>query len=280
MPSLPAASRIRFARGRRFLFAGSLALSTFLQMSATSQADTIAVFYALDADLAALKEGDVAGARTASIGSVTVQGFSVGAHKVWAVKMGAGNVETAVNSTALLAKFPSDLALSIGPAGALSPGVEIGHWYEIRKVTGYQRGTFDATGWQVAKGATTVLPGNPGVAKAADGWKIERGIPLASGEAFVAREAENSRIAGITGAVAIDMNSFGLVRACEDLNTPLVLWKVISDRADSRAGEDFRKFLAGYDGEGGRQIRQLLLKLPSAPNSPAAYEHLRKLMER
>ena len=256
-----------------------IALSIILATARPSHADTVAFFFALDADLAALKGGESIGSRTVSIGSTVVQGFNVGPHKIWAVKMGAGNVETAINSATLLSRIPCDFAISAGPAGALAQNIKIGQWYRVRKVTGYQRGTFGADGWQVASGAIKPISADPIPMKAilAD-WKGVKNIPIASGDAFIAQEAENARIAEITGALAVDMNSFGVASSCENMKTPLIIWKVISDRADSQAGEDFRKFISTYDGAGGLHIRKILLQLAPTQNSPEDYENIRKLM--
>lgn len=158
--------------------------------------------------------------------------------------------------------------------------MQVGSWVGIKKVIGYQRGTFDGGSWQISPLATVLLASDKRVNPAAAGdWNIIAEIAVASGDAFIAQDLENSRIGEMTGAAAVDMNSFGLVSACANMKTPLLMWKVISDRADGRAGEDFRKFIAMYDGEGGRRIRQLLLALASTPNSPESYENIRKLMK-
>jgi hypothetical protein len=60
--------------------------------------------------------------------------------------------------------------------------------------------------------------------------------------------------------------------------TPLVIWKVVSDRANATAGEDFKSFIRDYTGEGGAMVRELLLGLPASPASPESYEHIREAL--
>ncbi len=79
----------------------------------------------------------------------------------------------------------------------------------------------------------------------------------------------------IAGADAVDMNSFGLVVAAEQTKTPVVIWKVVSDGANVEAGDDFKKFIRSYKGEGGQMVRALLLALSTSPASPESYEHIR-----
>ena len=104
-------------------------------------------------------------------------------------------------------------------------------------------------------------------------------ISLASGDVFVANHSERERIRTSSDADAVDMNSFGLILACQQTKTPVLIWKIVSDSADASAGEDFKTFVKSYNGEGGRMVRELLLGLPSSPLSPESYENLRELMQ-
>jgi adenosylhomocysteine/aminodeoxyfutalosine nucleosidase len=102
---------------------------------------------------------------------------------------------------------------------------------------------------------------------------------LASGDAFVANNAEREKIRVSTNAEVVDMNSFGLMMVCQQTRTPTLIWKIVSDRANADAGEDFKEFIKNYDGEGGRMVREYVLEMPTSPLSPETYEHIRELMQ-
>ena len=91
--------------------------------------------------------------------------------------------------------------------------------------------------------------------------------------------SQRARLASETGAQCVDMNLFGLASACAEHRVPLVCWRIVSDRADDRAGEDFKAFTTQYDGAGGRLLAGTIRKLPPNPNSAASYPALRELIE-
>lgn len=239
-----------------------------------SNAGTIAFLYALDADLASVKGESPS--RSYESGGTSVQEFQVGKHKVRAAKMGAGNVDTAISTANLLGRFPADLLVSVGPSGALTEGLRTGEWFRVKKVVGYQRGSLGNAGWVVSPTAVIELAVPEVIAGAKTTTFSELGERvLASGDAFVANDAEKARVREIAGADAVDMNSFGLVVAAAQTKTPLVIWKVVSDGANAKASDDFKAFIRDYKGEGGQMVRALLLALPTSPASPESYEHIR-----
>ena len=236
-------------------------------------ADDIAVFYAVDADLRAIKAD--AGASAFSIGGTKCQRVMIGQHRVVLAQMGVGSVETAITVASVLAKIPTDLAISIGPAGALGSNVEIGKPVIVRNVTGFQRGSWNGPSWGLAPEAQTEVP--PAVL---DFWqkKVGNAVSLASGEAFVASTSSRDRIRVDSSCEIIDMNSFGFARACLRSNVPFVILRIISDRADDQAGTDFKSFVASYDGSLGRMVRDAIVDLPTSQDSPAAHENIRNLL--
>jgi nucleoside phosphorylase len=257
-----------------------LAITTLC--TAHCRAEKIAFFYALDADLTALKGNSAPDLRTIRVGSTVVQNFTVGRNRVWAAKMGVGNVDTAVNAAALLSKFPCDVAISTGPAGALSDKVRRLSWYVIDSVVGYQRGTFGPSGFTVSPDARVVLPKEVfdrlANAKGSEGIPSGERRALASGDAFIAQSQQRTIVRDTSGADLVDMNTFGLATACSKMKAPLVVWRVVSDSANEQANEDFRTFVADYDGLGGRRVREMLLSLPPSQNSVEAYDNIRKAL--
>ena len=104
-------------------------------------------------------------------------------------------------------------------------------------------------------------------------------ISVASGEVFVASGSYRQQLREQTHADAVDMNLFGLLTVCADHHVLLLNWRIVSDRADDSAGEDFRKFTQTYDGAGGKAVAELIRHLPPNPNSPESYPELQKLLQ-
>lgn len=103
-------------------------------------------------------------------------------------------------------------------------------------------------------------------------------ISVASGELFISTTSERERVRAISQADAVDMNSFGLALVCADHGVPLFSWKIISDGADENAAGDFRAFVAGYAGAGGRALAEIIRALPANPNDPATYPAIHRML--
>ncbi len=258
---------------RHLILSGFIASQFFFTISSNHAAD-IAVLYALEEDLKTLR-GD-SPFSTSTINGTKIQTFRVAKHRVFATQMGVGNAETAINASNLLARNRCDLVVAVGPAGSLGDTMAMGEMIQIERVVGYQRGTWTRTGWELSPSATTLFPTD----------SIDLNIPevgkkngLASGDAFIASLAARERIATESGCGLVDMNSYGLLQACEKAGVPLAIFKVVSDQAGDEAGDQFRDFVSSYDGRLGRAVRRAIEKMPISNDSPAAYESIRELLE-
>lgn len=264
---------------RNFLIAKKIFLavifsSAVLEKISPLHAETVAVLYALEADMRELRGGRPSSAST--INGTPVQMLSIGGKRVIAAQMGAGAVETAVNATNVFSKFPVDLAISIGPAGSIGDSAEKGSITLVSRVVGYQRGTWEREGWGLASAAERSIAPFDEIHR----WPVPLAdAAIASGEAFVARNDIREQIHRETGAEIVDMNSFGLAVAAERAKVPLVIVKIVSDAANTSAAEDFKKFVADYDGRLGRETAQFIEALPIPPESPDAYDEIRSLLK-
>lgn len=97
---------------------------------------------------------------------------------------------------------------------------------------------------------------------------------------FIASDNFRAQLPDTTGCDAVDMNLFGLLTVCNDHHLPLTCWRMVSDKADDNASEDFRKFVGSYDGAGGKAIAELISNLPANPNSPESYPNLNKALSK
>jgi nucleoside phosphorylase len=75
------------------------------------------------------------------------------------------------------------------------------------------------------------------------------------------------------------MNSYGAALACEKSKVPLLVLKIRSDAADEAASEDFKRFIAQYQGDLGREVRAWIQSLPLSPDSPQAYDEIQRLLK-
>ena len=261
-------------RGNPYLLTIGFVCGFLIGPMGEAKAETIGYFYALDADFAELEKAASGVERTAVIGETSVTFLRFDTHQVLAAKMGVGCVATAVSTQAVLAKFPCDLVLSVGPVGVLDSSLEIGTWHEVSEVVAYQRGTVDQTGFAVAKAGRLSLE--------TPEW-LTSGHPadltVASGESFSASDSFRDVVRERSGATTIDMNLFGLASVCRAYGVPLLAWRVISDLAGADAGREFGRFVRDYDGAGGRQAAEIIRDLPENPNRPESYEGLRELLE-
>lgn len=242
-------------------------------------ADNVAFFYALGADLQGLKENAQENGQPLMVGTHSIHRLRLGSHTIHAVKMGSGPVETASAAQALLARFRCDWAFSTGPAGTLSSELSPGTWVRVGRIVAWQRVTAGSSGNIAARSSDWDLDWlRLPVTNLPPIWNGNTLRSVASGEAFIASDSERERLRAVTGADVVDMNSFGLAVVCADHNVPLFIWKIVSDRADKTAAEDFRTFVSEYKGDGGRALAELIRALPPNPSDPASYPAIERLM--
>ncbi len=243
----------------------------------SAHGDTIAFFYAIDADLQGLKTIAQECGQSVVIGSRRIQRLRLGSHTICAVKMGSGAVETAASAQALLTRFRCDWAFSMGPAGALDESVSIGSWHRVSRTVAWQHGAAAAGLPSKAPVWTADWTRFP-IAEPPPPLQTTSALSVASGELFIASAGERNRLHAMSQARAVDMNSYGLALVCSDHDVPLFSWKVISDHADEQASEAFVNFTTTYSGEGGKALASIIQALPSNPNRPSSYPSLRRLL--
>jgi nucleoside phosphorylase len=249
-------------------------------MTCPSFAGTVAWFYALESDKAAFEISAGKAIRSVTSGSVTFHEYRMGPHKVVAAKMGSGCVATATTVSTVLALAPADRLISTGPAGALKADVETDSWLRVDEVIAWQKDKAGENGTISAGETSTMSTGFDDAAWPAGEWRKARGVRIASGEGFIASAAAGSEIAAATDTVAVEMNAFGLMGAVAGRPLKLLILRVVSDRADERASEDFAAFVKMDDGAGGRMVAEIVKALPVEANEPAAHEGLRELLEK
>jgi nucleoside phosphorylase len=240
----------------------------------------IGFLFALDADLQALKKELGEPVRVIAAGDRRIQVIPARGHRIYALKMESGVTESAVSCTALLSRNRCDVIVTSGVVGGLTEvPTATTPWLRVESVLGYQRGTWSA-GQLQTKEALVAEPPKNSILEAAlpSRWKSAVPIKVASGEVFVTDSAQRSELRSRGDCQVVDMNLLGLLTAQKAFEVPGLHFRLISDRADESAGEDFRRFVADYDGEGGRLLAELVRSLPDDKSKPESYEGLRRLL--
>lgn len=186
--------------------------------------------------------------------------------------MGAGSTLTAVNTTAALVTLKPRIAFSIGPAGSLTEKTSPGIIYRINESVAWQRGSFNDSGFALASTARAALP-----VPFSHPWLDS--LPatiLAGGEVFVASESGRDQVQAVSRSELVDMNTAGLVAACAARKTPLVVVRIVSDRANPSASEDFSAFTTRYEGALARSLVACIRELPLDPLNLDQHANLSK----
>lgn len=239
---------------------------------------TVAFFHALDEDVSALVKAGATKVRSFPVGDTAIQQLVLAGHTVYAVRMGSGCVQTALSAQAVLAKQKCDLVISVGPVGDIKGDLKVGNWYLVNEVFAWQRGSHDQTGFRAhaeARQAVSKPRQFEGLGKILDGMPP---LGVASGEVFIASDGFRAELAAGSGCSAVDMNLFGMLVVLESHGLSGIHLRTPSDRADSQANTDFRRFTESYDGAGGRLAAEIIRALPRDPTSPQAHEALRGLL--
>jgi len=229
---------------------------------------------ALEADMKSLSERAVVIGEPTALGSRRIHRLQIGPHRVYAVIMGSGCVETAVSAEALLTRFRCDVAFSLGPAGGLAEPAAPGRWFYVGECV--VRGKSAGPG---SRGQPLVIPDVPNEWKVGAPLEKTPKVVLTAGEVFVNQRTQRDSLAASTGALLVDMNTHGLHAACANHRLPLHVWRVVSDMADEEAGQRFREFVQAYDGAGGRALAALIRELPANPNAAGSYSAIQKLIK-
>ena len=255
----------------------SLVVLLAIHSCTSALASGVLWLYALEPDEPAFAKEVGQPLRVVDLASVRGSEYRSGSHRVLAVRMGSGCTRTAAVAAAALARFPCDRILTTGVAGTLDDAAaRPGAWVRIAKVVAWQQGSWNPEGFARAAAAETRVDSGNGPAGEWDGFPA---VGSASGEGFVAATTFRSDLFRDTGCAVVEMNLFGLQAALGDRKLPCLHLRVVSDRADDRAQEDFRVFARAYDGRGGRLAAAWVRALPADAKSPSAYPALRGLLD-
>jgi len=163
------------------------------------------------------------------------------ARSYWLIHTGIGPEAAHAAASAVLNRDRMALAVSVGFAGALASGAAIA---DVIVGTSVVAGTFDGV-WHESGRPVLCDEGAAHAARAAAadiGLEAHTGA-LLSVATVVCRAAEKQRIARLTGAIAVDMESAALGTAALAKGVPFVVCRTVSDIVSEDLPLDFNLFL-------------------------------------
>jgi adenosylhomocysteine nucleosidase len=188
---------------------------------------------------------------------------------VVAARSGAGKVNAAIAATLLLDHFSPSAVVLTGTAGAidteLSPGdvliaSSVGyHDFGDMTTNGFVRSpTRDASSGRLdpsffpadqtllaaaRRAAATVKLSREPAAESNRGPRIQEGL-IVTGDAFVANPARREELRRDLNARAVEMEGAAVAQVCARFGVPSIIIRSITDYADGRAEDSYRRFVA------------------------------------
>ena len=205
-----------------------------------SAASPVALFVATRWELAAVRRALPVDHRI-DIGGVGCFIGRQAARSYWLIHTGIGPEAAHAAASVVLNRERMALAISVGFAGALAPGAAIG---DVIVGTSVVSGTFDDV-WHESGQPVLCHEGAADAARAAAvdiGLEAHRGA-LVSVATVICRAAEKQRIARLTGAIAVDMESAALGTAALRRGVPFAVCRTVSDIVTEDLPLDFNLFL-------------------------------------
>lgn len=178
------------------------------------------------------------------------------------VRSPMGKVNNAVTVQLLVSSFPVDSVISFSPAGALTPKIRIGDLVVANKVYQHDFGTIKPYGFLWNR----VPVGNVGTGRhyneypdrrmanfflkicsgrAISSSRIIEGC-VVSGDQFVASSEKKKWLQNKFHALAVDMGAASIVQVCFLNRVPVLVLRIITDKADANARPTFGKSVGGY----------------------------------
>lgn len=164
---------------------------------------------------------------------------------------GAGKVNAAVYTQAMIMRFSPKLIINIGVAGGIAPGIHIG---DLVVATACVQHDFDVSALGAAKGEIVILgqditeiPCDTRVAALLEDnahdiyGSVHTGI-IATGDTFVADSALCAELHRQYGALACEMEGGSIAQVCYMNHVPVAVLRSISDNGDDGADMDFLTF--------------------------------------
>ena len=231
----------------------------------------VAVIAALEEELLRIR-GAMSSVTLTRLAGIDFHQGRIGDLPVVACKSGVGKVNASMCAQALIDRFAPNAIIFTGVAGALDPTLDIGdavisldcqqHDIDVTSL-GFPRGT-------LPEQETSVYPADSSlvtVARMACGDILGREAftgRILSGDQFVANLELAQNLHRDMGGACIEMEGAAVAQVCHANDTPFVVIRTISDRADGAAPHNFPAFLQEASDRSAQIVRSMLSLIASA----------------
>lgn len=210
----------------------------------------IGIIGAMDAEVSLLK-ASITDQKTEVIAQMEFVSGKMGGTEAVVVKCGMGKVNAGICAHTLINRYGVSEVINTGVGGSLDNRIDIGdivvstdavqHDFDVR-VIGFQRGEIPYTGLYA-------FPADPSLIEAAvkavrdtaPEVKVFEGR-VCSGDQFIASSEQKKAIIDNFGGLCCEMEGAAIAQTCYLNQTPYVIIRAISDKADHSEEVSFEKF--------------------------------------
>ena len=210
----------------------------------------IGIIGAMDAEVSLLK-ASMTDQKTEVIAQMEFVSGKMGGTEAVVVKCGMGKVNAGICAHTLINRYGVSEVINTGVGGSLDNRIDIGdivvstdavqHDFDVR-VIGFQRGEIPYTGLYA-------FPADPSLIEAAikavrdtaPEVKVFEGR-VCSGDQFIASSEQKKAIIDNFGGLCCEMEGAAIAQTCYLNQTPYVIIRAISDKADHSEEVSFEKF--------------------------------------
>ena len=183
------------------------------------------------------------------ISGVEVKKFELSNDTIYLATSGVGEIKAALAVQLLKDLFDVEAVLNFGFVGALNPALSIAELVVCERVCHYQFDISALNNIEVGRYSDHddryfYLDKNLIARVLANVGRPIRQVTVASGDKFVSSAKDKGPLKNEFLADICEMELAGIAIACERNNLPLLSLKVVSDKADESAIEDFGEILA------------------------------------
>ncbi len=226
----------------------------------------IGIIVAMEKELAALS---IENAKTENVGGIRFILGTICRHPVVAAVSGVGKVFAAMCTQTMLLTYEPVFIINCGVAGALSDAL---HLFDIAIGTAAVQYDMDTSplGDPVGliSGLNLVeLPCAPALVKGLTDAATKAGLSakvglLATGDRFCASEEDKKKILSHFPAIACEMEGGAVAQVCAAQSVPCVLFRAISDGADTDATVSYETFAVKAAENTGKLLTVFLENMP------------------
>ena len=212
--------------------------------------DTVGIIGAMEEEVESLKK-EVKDAKVTSMAGMEFCEGKLDGADVVIVKCGIGKVNAGTCAQLLINEFGVKKIINTGVAGSLDAAIDIGdivvstdavqHDFDLTPI-GYQKGQLDGMdSASIPADETMRKDAVNAVKECAPEIGVFEGR-VCSGDQFIASDEQKEAITSEFGGLCCEMEGGAIAQICKQNNTPFVIIRAISDKADGSAEMSYTEF--------------------------------------